>query len=494
MLSYGNRRVVWDETEEDIRWPMRNFSVIKIYYLDEKRLIRTRNTRYVGAAVSSDGKKIVTTHVSTENINTLTILDLTALKSITGQYIETEVQEFPNPENAFYSMSRFSNDDSELISLKTTAEGKSLVLIDLETNLENEIIPSGAENISHPVKFNNYIFYNSPFNGIDNIYVIDIESGQKFQVTRSKYGSYNPAISSDGQTIYYNDFSGNGMDVKSTPFNPDNWLPVSEVKDIDIHYYQTVVDQEGNADLLDHVPSEKFGVKRYHKATGLIRPVGWGPLLSTTSTELFVGIKSRDLLSTTTMSAGYIYNADENTGKGVFRMRYQEFFPVFDFEFSYGNRSTSELAIDTTNTIFTINFDWTESTYKPGIKIPLNFTRSKYNTEFEFGNAIAITRVNDMTNDFAQGDRLFFDQLGEGILTANEFKFQFTNTLKRSKRDINPRFGQFMTFENFSTPYKSDFEGGVTAVRVGLYLPISPDPLLLLTTKQLHLLPWCHSS
>lgn len=68
-------------------------------------------------------------------------------------------------------------------------------------------------------------------------------------------------------------------------------------------------------------------------------------------------------------------------------------------------------------------------------------------------------------------DDYFFDQLGEGVLSANEFRFQFTNFLKQSKRDFNPKFGQFLTFENFTTPYGADFSGGLTAVRLGLYFP-----------------------
>jgi len=60
--------------------------------------------------------------------------------------------------------------------------------------------------------------YNSPVSGIDNIYALDVKSGNRFQITCSKYGAYNPVVSKDGKWIYYNDQGRDGMDVVKIQF------------------------------------------------------------------------------------------------------------------------------------------------------------------------------------------------------------------------------------------------------------------------------------
>ncbi len=87
----------------------------------------------------------------------------------------------------------------------------------------NRLTEFSNENIGYPVPFENYILYNSPVSGIDNIYALDIKSGERFQITCSKYGSYNPALSRDGKWIYYNEQGRNGMDVAKISFDPSTW-------------------------------------------------------------------------------------------------------------------------------------------------------------------------------------------------------------------------------------------------------------------------------
>jgi hypothetical protein len=47
----------------------------------------------------------------------------------------------------------------------------------------------------------------------------------------------------------------------------------------------------------------------------------------------------------------------------------------------------------------------------------------------------------------------------------------FSNNLKQSRRDFNPKFGQSLTFENYSTPFGGDFKGSLLAVRGLFFFP-----------------------
>jgi Tol biopolymer transport system component len=91
-------------------------------------------------------------------------------------------------------MPRWSEDGSKIVVLKSTRQGKTISVVDAESGAGEDIVPVTQENIGHPVWADKYIFFNSPISGIDNIYAISLETKQRYQVTTSKYGAYNPSI------------------------------------------------------------------------------------------------------------------------------------------------------------------------------------------------------------------------------------------------------------------------------------------------------------
>ena len=99
-------------------------------------------------------------------------------------------------------------------------------MIDVATGSSEDVLTVGQENVGHPVLFRNYILFNSPLTGIDNIFAYDLQTKRRYQVTSSKYAAYNPAVSPDGKTIYYNEQTRDGLDVVSIPFDPAAWKPV----------------------------------------------------------------------------------------------------------------------------------------------------------------------------------------------------------------------------------------------------------------------------
>ncbi|MFN7329257.1 MAG: hypothetical protein ACK5UP_07110, partial [Bacteroidota bacterium] len=65
----------------------------------------------------------------------------------------------------------------------------------------------------------------------------------------------------------------------------------------------------------------------------------------------------------------------------------------------------------------------------------------------------------------------FNDRVSSGRLLFNQFIFSYSSALKQSLRDFNPKFAQFLTFENYSTPYGGNLRGNLTALRAALYFP-----------------------
>jgi hypothetical protein len=498
MLSASGNLVVWNEFGFHPRWRMQTYSVIKLYDLKSKKLkVVTSKSRFAGAALSPDQTKIVTVESSTDYRTSLLVLDTAGIV----------LKKFPNPQQAFYSMPRWSDDGKKIVALKTVRSGRTVSMFDVDSGSETELFPVTQENIGHPVLVGQYLFYNSPISGIDNIYVFNLSTQQKLQVTSSKYGAYNPTISPDGRFIYYNEQTRDGLDVVRTPFHPATWRaiePLVEPKS----FYQVITEQEGRPNLFDSIPQQSHTPKKYTKISGVFNPYSWGAYFDTGLTQADIGIASQDILSTTVLKAGYLYDINERTGAWRAGVSYQNWFPIIDVDVTFANRSNNEgdlvfLAIDSTkitppieldSSYFTRNvtFNWQERTIEAGLRIPLITTSSRYHGNITFANYVGITKVNDFENTindirylsyvYRSGPQTpltptyervypFRSYVGNGTLVSNRFQVSAYRLLKRSHRDINSKWGQTIYLNWYGTPYGGDYSGNQFSFYTTLFFP-----------------------
>jgi hypothetical protein len=174
-LSVAADRLVWTERAFDPRWGLRDYSVMKVYDLRtrQKRQL-SRQTRLGAPAFSPDGKQIVAVRVLPSNAYNLVLLD-----GETGRELKT----FENPENAFYIAPRFTPDGGAIVAVKRNRNGKTIERIDGRTGERRELVPYTGLNLSNPVAYGDYVYFNSPRNGIDNIFAVHVPTGQQSQVT-----------------------------------------------------------------------------------------------------------------------------------------------------------------------------------------------------------------------------------------------------------------------------------------------------------------------
>jgi hypothetical protein len=476
MMSASNERVVWNEYRYDPRWLVRTYSIVKGYdFGSGMATIVSTNSRYASAALSPDGSKVATIESGTDYQTRLVILEY-----VSGNVLK----EITNPNNDFISMPRWSDDGKFIVALKSNKAGKTISRFDVEAGTSVDLLPASDENMGYPVPFRQYIFYNSPYSGIDNIYALDTNSGKRFQVTCSRYASYNPAITRDGTMLYYNEQTRNGMDVVKIPLDPASWRSLEQVKK-GTGFYQHLVDQEGRPNLLDSVGVRSFATRRYHRAGGMINPHSWGPYFTNGNlTQAQFGIYSTDILSTTSLHAGYLYDINERTGSWQAGVSYQGFYPIIDFQILKGDRQQTASVIDRN-----VKFNWKETGTSVGLRVPLVLTRSKYITRIDLGNSLGITQVSSFQNVVSKDNilistgnqrivplndtlsYLFTGTVGNGQLLSNFFSLSYSRILKQSRRDFNPKFAQAISYENYSTPYGGDFTGKLWVIRGVAYFP-----------------------
>ena len=478
MLSASGSKVVWNEYGYDPRWGVRNYSRVKIYDIATGmvRVLGSRHDRLSSAALSKDGRRVVTVRSGNDYSIHVLILD-----AVTGK----EVKTFQNPGNNFYSMPRWSDDGKKIVLLKKNSTGKAVSLLDVESGTITDILPASQENVGYPMLYGQWLFFNSPISGIDNLYALNLETKVRYQVTSSKYAAYNPSVSNDGKTIYYNEQSRNGLDVVKVPLDQSHWTPFDEASIPDSRpLYQDMAAQEGRPGLLDSIPDVNLPIKKYSKLGGIINPYSWGAYVSNDLTQINVGVGSRDILSTTNITAGYVYDLNEGSSLWKAGMSYQGLYPIIDISAQTGDRKTTDTGFGNTTT-----FKWKELTLEGGLRLPLVLTNSKYSRNLTIGNAAGLTRTSKFENSVTQNDKLVYqgpqritpaydtlvfvykDQLNNGDLLYNRATLSFYNLLKRSRRDFLSKWGQTFDAELFSTPYGGDFNGQLLALRSTFYFP-----------------------
>ncbi len=254
-FSLAQSKLVWIEQVPDLRWPDQDYSVIQLYDLQAKKLkTLTTKSRYAAAALSPDASKIVALESDPAYNHQLVILD-----SEQGNVL----QRLPNPANHYYFNPTFSPDGQYIVAIKQADHQATVTLIHIETGTIQELIPPTTENIGWPVMAGNYVFYNSSYNGIDNIYALDLTTRKRYQVTSRKYGAYYAAIQ-EGHTLLCNDFTKDGMDIVQLPVDPQQWTPLEEVAVRAVNYYEPLVEQENNPDLLKTIPQETYAVESFY--------------------------------------------------------------------------------------------------------------------------------------------------------------------------------------------------------------------------------------
>ena len=481
MLSLAGNKLVWSEYGYDPRFLVKNYSLIKLVDTEKRKrsVIGGKKARYGSAAISPDGIKIAAVETTTNYQTSLVILDVQSGR------IE---KKFDNPTNHFYSMPRWSPDGSRIVVLKTKDGRKTITLIDPATGDQSDLVEPTDENLGHPVVAGDYVLYNSPLTGIDNIYALHIPSGKKFQVTSSRYGAYNPSVPPNGKFIYYNEQAKNGMDVVRAPFDTTLWAPVNE-KSFGPDYAQTLVEQEGHPNLVQGAPAQALAISRYSKLRGLINPYSWGLNVQTDLTRAHLGLISRDLLSTTELSLGYNFDINERTGAWQANVSYQGLFPIIDLGVSLANRKVDEgsypyqrvIGGDTVVIQRDLTFEWKETSVEAGVRIPLLLTRSKYFSDITLANHVGYSHITDFTNSITGKGRTlpasigstitFRDYADDGSLVYNHFALTAGRTLKRSRRDINSRWGQRLFLNVYNTPFGGDFSGAQFSGYGLLYFP-----------------------
>jgi hypothetical protein len=459
-FSYSNGKIAWSEEIPDLRWSNRSYSCIKLYDIATKKMKRlTHKTKYYAAAQSKDGNNIATVEITPESKVYIVVLN-----AQTGEIIQRQ----PSTQNLTLSDPVFSYNDSAILVISSGLEGKAIFRISTISGLWEQITPFTFHNISCPGETENYIFYSADYTGTNNIYAFKKANKTLFQLTKTKYGAFEPYIKPNDSLLYFADYGLTGYRTKYVSFNEPLWKKTQfpEIySDSVINAGSRIENFNFQDSLLTYkeILSQKHEIKRYSKLSHLINIHSWSPFyydynnLSLDNQEIYPGMTllSQNKLSTCVSSLSY-FNA-YGTWYLKPRVIYKGWYPVIDISADYGGP---------------VNFLNGKNSYRSDtikyisinslIYIPFNLTRSKFISgiypliELNYDN----TRLFNPSNSNFNNGRTFI------TLGFNSYSY-----LKTSERDIYPHLGFSLNVRYKYTPFDKVQYGYIAYIKPRIYLP-----------------------
>ncbi|WP_420152460.1 hypothetical protein [Siphonobacter sp.] len=456
-LSLGQTTLVWAEQHFDPRWGMRDYTVLKTLDLRTGTTRQvTRKSRYFAPTISPDGRTILTVSIDTEGKSQLVLV-----QASDGQVLRT----FPNPQQSLYQQPRFAADGRRAIMVRQVGSQKTLTILNLETGQSQDVFPLQTQNLSQPLLYDDWVLYNAPYTGTDQIYAFHRINQKHYAVTQRPFGAYHAALSPDGRTLAFQDFTEQGHRIARLPFNPAEWTELTEIPTAPTRSFGPLVQQENNPALLTSVPNQSNVRKPYSKAN-LFNIYGWGPVLTSSETDLSVGIQSQNLLSTAFTSAGYTYNANERQGRWEGNFSYYGWYPVIDVSVASAGRQTV-FSLDEQPPIDSLRKDyWRQNEFNVGLRMPLVLTHSKYREGLSL--AVQANFIQTQGYDLPLRSRT---EPGRHSLSATTVSLSYSRLLRQAKRDVQPRWGQTFSLYARNTPFGGALQGNLLALQTRLYFP-----------------------
>ncbi|WP_162556001.1 WD40 repeat domain-containing protein [Reichenbachiella versicolor] len=447
-LSANDKYIVWTEFEFDPRWRSRNYLTIRKYNLQTGELIRLgKKKRYTSVSLSPDSEKLIVTEQDIYGSSSLKILD-----AETGEVII----DFENENNYFYSMPSFDSTGENIICLISKEDGKSIIKKSISSGIEEEIFYSDKENIGVPIQSGEFVYFNTNYNGIDNIFRVNMQSKNVEQVSHSRFGAFNANI--DNDTLYYSDYTADGFEVVSVDLSEIKYTPRIQVKNLVVPFAQKMIEQEHIHDILYQSDSVKYDSEKYNRLLHSVRPVSWGIVATDFANTVSLGVSSRDILGTSVISAGTTYNYSEDTWRGYANYSYQALYPLINFRSSWGKRSFENDSIS--------RVEWKQSGVSLGLSLPLILTKSRMSSSASIRVSSGINNISGMP------ERVFpFNTRRNGYLNVLSTSASYSRIKRRSKLDVQSRWGQTIAVHARLTPYGGDYHSTLWAAESNLYLP-----------------------
>lgn len=477
-FTANNQYVVWSELKYHPRWENESFSIIRIYNRQTAKTKNlTRRTRFLAPAIHPGSPVIAAVEATPDYRFNLVLMD-----AQTGSTIKT----VPAPNNQFILTPSWNSDGNNLVMVLLGSEGKSIWMLDPESERWSIIRKPSCDEIRNPALSGNDIWFSAKGSTSEEIFHLNRTSGKEQQVTLSKYGAAHPSpLAKTGNLVYtvYTDKGYRPVLWKAGTPPPDTTVKGQAFID---RLADRLTDQEKDSVSPLIADTKNYTVKRYSKFN-LLGLHSWGPVFYNFQDQgnySVLGLMSQNLLGTTIVTAGY--NADPSLSEEKYQLNlsYRGFYPILDFEIRAGDSQLVQqgLFADQTDTFgLDINESLKHLYIKTGIRLPLDLSTGHHLRYLQPGIKHTLERRSayDYTKRYytLQNNTLIPTGEEEAMevaainFQAMEYSLYFYNLRKGTSRDVSYRMGQLVQLIYRNTPWGTYRAGSLFGVQTKIYLP-----------------------
>ena len=455
-VHISGKFAVWNEIQPDRRWSKQSWSNIIIFNIeDESRRQVTTLKRYYSPSISSDGNSIVAVEFNEKRDCFLVIID-----AKNGNIINR----FPS--KSIIMNPRWSPNSKEVVFISQSYQGRSIEILEISSGIIKVVKPESNEEIFRPIFYGNFVIYESPISGIDNLYAVEKSTGKIFRVVSSKISATNAVIGNNQMNLIYNDYDLNGDKVVSVKLDSSLWEPFEKVR---IRPDPLLSSLQINNDSYYKVsPITKYTPIDYNHFQDLFNIHSWDIIADKSHPS--ITFHSDNILGTVGLLAKTTYSQNEKLFFHEISGSYKSFYPIVIGSFGWGQRSLP----DTLNVNIGkgkkaksyILSKWGERNFSGKVVLPI-FNRRigpkrdamNISTTFQktlmFGHKIRFKWED--RNDLR--DTTLINKSADGTIFPISGEIKYESKTEGAERDVMNGKASFLDYSYTSTPFKSNFKG-----------------------------------
>jgi hypothetical protein len=457
-LSFSGSRLAWSEFKSDIRWGLRQFSVIKVYDIltgTERQI--SSGSRYFAPAFAPDGLFLAVIEADPENLNSIILIN-----SVTGE----ESGRYPGKEGKNLQQPSWSHDGKEVYVTSVCTQGTGIMALDLSTGDWRFLVAPSYVNISGVFKCGYMVCFHSDISGIDNLYATEPGSGRLHHITNSSIGAFEGSLSSSGRILAFSEYSAEGYNLAVSDFDTNTLSLFEGPTSFRSDRMETLVSHETGLMPERSSSSGNWQSRPYRKGLHLFRFHSWAPFyydyseFNIQEQPVYPGVTllSQNLLGTANTILGYSYKEGRHIVHGNFI--YRGWYPVIEAGFDYGGEPMVFQGRDSIGAGDQADFN--SLNFNSTVSVPLNLSGGSHIAGIEphirviYNNSLY---HYDRENTYKRG------------MTILQTRFLVYRYQRRSMRDLAPNWGQVLRWQRRSAPFESENLGVINALELTLYFP-----------------------
>lgn len=450
-ISVGGDLISWVEVKYDPRWSNRRNTKLFVYnYKTGQKRKLINKERYFSPQLSPKGDRIAVIEVDELNGNYLVILN-----SENGNIISR----IEAPEKTSLSHPSWNQNQDKLVVEALGLNGKTIMIVDPEEKEFVQMLPWQHTHILNPRFWKNHILFEASYNGIMNIYALEIATKSIYQTTNIAFGAGDYQISKDGKEILFSNYTSNGKIIATQSWDQNDWIPFNKVADYRYPLADILSSQEDTIMKSKYIPDNNYEEKKYSKLAHLFNIHSWSPLsVFGTNGYIYPGVNilSQNKLGTMTANLGVNYNYNTETLRYSGKVDYLGWYPAISLGADYGREWTN--VIDDNND--TTTHYWNETNFDASVYVPLLYTSGTWAHNIQPQISFQYKQI-----DGAENLNISYRNIKSAV-----YGIQYSAQSKSPFQNIFPRWGYAL-----SLAYRQSIEmpedGSMFLAGASLYLP-----------------------